>query len=354
MVPVILSGGAGTRLWPLSRRERPKQLIPLLGESSLLQRTARRAAAVDGAAAAVVVTGAAHHEVIGRQLADVGLAAARIVVEPVGRNTAPAAAAAALLADPGELLLVLPSDHLIRDVPAFTAAVARAARAAAQGYLVTFGVVPTRPETGFGYIERGADLGDGALEVRAFVEKPDRGIAESYLASGRHFWNSGMFLFRAGRYLEELELHAPDILEAVRGAIGPEDGHGRVFLTAAEFGACRADSIDYAVMEPTGRAAMVPLDAGWHDVGSWEAVWELEDRDASGNAVSGSAYLEQVRRSLVLAGDRPVAVIGLDDVIVVDAGDAVLVCARDHAQAVREIVARLEADGRAEVERPTA
>jgi mannose-1-phosphate guanylyltransferase/mannose-1-phosphate guanylyltransferase/mannose-6-phosphate isomerase len=161
-----------------------------------------------------------------------------------------------------------------------------------------------------------------------------------------------MFLFRADRYLEELEAHAPDILEAVRGAIEPGDGHGRVFLAEAAFAACRADSIDYAVMEPTGRAAVVPLEAGWHDVGSWEAVWELEEQDAAGNAVSGSAYLERVERSLVMAGDRPVAVIGLDDVIVVDTGDAVLVCARDDAQAVKEIVARLEADGRPEVERP--
>lgn len=348
LVPVILSGGVGSRLWPESRREQPKQLSRLAGPSSLLQMTAERARMIPGAEAPVIVCGETHYAPIVEQLAEIGIRPRAGVLEPFGRNTAPAAAAAALCVAPDDLLLLLPADHLITDVDAFIDAVTLAMDVAAAGNLVTFGISPTGPETGFGYIERGPDLADfdGAHEVRRFVEKPDQATAEAYLASGGYTWNSGMFLFRADRYLEELGRFSPAMVARTSEAL--TDGterDGGILLDPDSFAECPDDSIDYAVMERTQHAAMVPLDAGWNDIGSWAALWEVGDKDAAGNVTSGNVYLEGTTNSYVRAGDRAVAVIGMDHAVVVDTSDAVMVVHKDATQDVKKIVKRLEAEG---------
>ncbi len=354
LVPVILSGGIGSRLWPESRRTQPKQLSRLTGPTSLLQMTAQRATAIPSAEPPVVVCGAVHRDAINQQLREIGIQPQPMILEPFGRSTAPAAAAAALLVDADDLLLVLPADHLILDVTEFAARVQLAARVADAGYLVTFGITPTGPETGFGYIERSEALpgfGD-AYRVEQFVEKPDRDTAERYVAAGTFSWNSGMFLFRAGIYLEELQQHAPGIAVATRAAV--ERGtrqDSTVWLDPASFDPCPEDSIDYAVMEKTDRAAVVPLDAGWNDVGSWAALWEVSQKDEAGNVVIGPAYLYDTTNSLVRGRDRTVAVIGMDGVVVVDTADAVLVVNRDRSQDVKQVVQRLEAEGSPVVER---
>lgn len=349
--PVILSGGVGSRLWPLSRRARPKQLANLTGDATMLQATARRAADLSEAAPPIVVCGSAHADEAQRQLVAVGIEPARLILEPVGRNTAPAIAAAAGTVDPNDLLLVLPADHVVADQAAFAAAVDSATGPAEDGRLVTFGITPTRPATGYGYIEHGPELSfPGAESVVRFVEKPDEPTAQGYVTSGNFSWNAGMFLMQAGTYLAELTHYRPDIARAAGAAVRDATREGiRVQLDPERFAACPSESIDYAVMERTERAAVVRLDAGWSDVGSWSALLDLADADVDGNAVSGTAYLEGVRNSLVRAGDRPVVVIGLDGVIVVDAGDAVLVVDRNHAEAVKQIVERLDGDGRPEV-----
>ena len=361
---VLLSGGSGTRLWPLSREAYPKQFLPLAGEDTMLQATWLRVAPVAGVAAPIVVAGEDHRFLVAEQLRQVGVAAASILLEPVGRNTAPAIAAAALQAmadgdDP--LLLVLPSDHVVRDAEAFRAAVQEASGAADAGALVTFGIVPTAPETGFGYIHAEASRADGASGVRAvrrFVEKPDAATAARYLAEGGYYWNSGMFLFRASRYLAELEAHAPAILAAVRAACAGAARDGDfVRLDKAAFEACPSDSIDYAVMEKTGRAMVLPVDIGWNDVGSWSALWEVSEQDADGNARHGDVIAVDSRNSYAYAR-RLVALVGVDDLVVVVTDDAVLVARKDKVQQVKDVVARLKADQRShavlhrEVHRP--
>lgn len=351
IVPVILSGGVGSRLWPVSRRDRPKQLAPLVGSRTLVQDTAARAAAITGAAAPVVVCGAAHCSAIIEQLGDVGLDPGTVIVEPVGRSTAPAVAAAALTLAPDDIMVVLPADHVITDTAAFTAAVEAAAHAAADRLVVTFGITPTEPATAYGYIAHGPPhpVAEGADTIAAFVEKPDRQTAIGYLEAGTYSWNSGMFVMRAATYLEELAAHRPDILEGTKAALPPRGGDGPIMLDPVRFAQCPADSIDYAVMEHTTRGAVIALDAGWSDIGSWSALWALADKNGSGNVVSGAAYLEDVTNSFVEAGSRPVAVLGLDGVVVIDAGDAVLVTSLEHSQEVRKVVDRLEADGRPEI-----
>jgi len=348
LVPVILSGGSGTRLWPLSREERPKQFLPLVGERSLFQQAVLRTRAVTvPVLAPLVVCNQAHRFVVAEQLRELDSRAAAIVLEPTGRNTAPAVAVAALLAqraaapntDP--LLLVLPADHLVRDVAAFATAVDAAAAAAAAGRLVTFGVVPDRPETGFGYLLRGADRGRWA-ELERFVEKPDSATAEQYVASGRYLWNSGMFVLAASIYLGELDRHAPSILAACRDAVATATTDADFTRLGVAFSASPADSIDYAVMEKTDRAAVVALDAGWSDVGSWAALHDALEKDRAGNVVAGDAILEGCRNTYVLASNRVVAAVGLEGVVVIETPDAVLVVARDAAQSVREVVHRLK------------
>ena len=346
ILPVILSGGSGTRLWPLSRESYPKQFLPLTGEDSLLQATWKRVATLTPCRP-IVVGNLDHRFMIAEQLREAGVTPASILLEPVGRNTAPAIAVAALEATrSGEdaLLLVLPSDHLIQQVEAFHAAVHAATAAAAAGQLVTFGVVPTSPETGYGYIK--ATEGSGARAVERFVEKPDLATAQNYVASGQYFWNSGMFLIRASRYLEELERLAPDMLAACRDALTKaRRDEDFVRLDAEAFAVCPADSIDYAVMEHTPHAAVVPLDAGWSDVGSWGALWEVSPKDAQGNAHRGDVIAIDCRNTYA-HGQRLITLIGLEDVVVVETDDALLVGRRDQLQKVKDLVGTLKSDGR--------
>ena len=349
--PVLLSGGSGTRLWPLSREAYPKQFLPLVGEDTMLQATWQRVAPLVGQAPPIVVANETHRFLVAEQLRVVGAPAPHILLEPVGRNTAPAIAVAALqaLAGGGDpLLLVLPSDHVVADVEAFRAAVAAAAEAAGNGALVTFGIVPTVPETGFGYIQADA-AGEGARRVLRFVEKPDAATAREYLAAGGYYWNSGMFLFRASRVLAELERFRPDIVAACRSAFEAARRDGDfVRLDAAAFGACPSDSIDYAVMERTDAAMVLPVDIGWNDVGSWSALWEVSEQDADGNAHHGDVIAVDSRNSYAYAR-RLVALVGVDDLVVVETDDAVLVARKDRVQEVKEVVARLKAADRTQV-----
>ncbi|KLD75820.1 mannose-1-phosphate guanylyltransferase/mannose-6-phosphate isomerase [Xanthomonas hyacinthi] len=348
VLPIILSGGSGTRLWPLSRESYPKQFLPLVGEHSMLQATWLRAAHVAGHAP-IVVANEEHRFVAAEQLQQIGVKPQSILLEPKGRNTAPAIAVAALEAtrngaDP--LLLVLPSDHVIRDEAAFQAAVQVAAAAAEQGKLVTFGIKPTAPETGYGYIKAGA--GTGASAVERFVEKPDLATAQGYLASGEYYWNSGMFLFRASRYLEELRRFQPAIADACTRAWNAATRDADFTrLDKDAFAASPSDSIDYAVMEKTADAVVVPLDAHWNDVGSWSALLDVSPQDAQGNAHHGDV-IEIDCHNTYAYGSRLIAMVGLQDVVVVETDDAVLVGHRGRIQEVKEIVARIKASGRSE------
>lgn len=358
--PVIMAGGSGTRLWPASRRLHPKQFLPLLGEESLLQQTVRRLAGLDHAVP-LLICNEEHRFLAAEQMRQCGLEAAPLILEPEGRNTAPAIALAALQAsreadDP--LLLVQAADHSIADTPAFQAAVMDAVALAQAGHLVTFGIVPTQPETGYGYIQRGDPLNDAGERlvghaVRRFVEKPDAATASEYLARGDYLWNSGMFLFRASAYLEELERHAPDVLTACREALSPAEPEADALypfirLDGEAFKRSPDISVDYAVMENTHRAAVVPLGAGWSDVGSWSALWEAGEHDAAGNVTRGDVLLDEVSNTLVDAGHHLVACLGVDNLIVVATADAVLVADRNRVQEIRRLVDELKARGRPE------
>ncbi len=357
--PVILSGGAGTRLWPMSRRLHPKQLQPLTSSETMLQETARRVADRDRFAAPLVVCNDAHRFVVAEQLQRIGSAPQAILLEPEGRNTAPAIACAALLLqvqEPGAVLLVLPSDHLVRDHAAFLAAVETAAAAARDGLMVTFGITPDRPETGYGYIRRGPAIAglDDCFRVARFTEKPDRETAQAFLRSGEYAWNSGMFVLPAAAYLEELARLHPALLASCRSALGLASRDlDFLRLEAQAFRAAPSISIDTAVMESTERAAVVPADLGWSDIGSWSALWEAGDKDANGNLLIGDALVHDVTGSYVRSDDCLVAVVGIADVVVVVTDDAVLVASRERGQEVKELVRRLDAAGRSEALSPT-
>ena len=357
LVPVILAGGAGERLWPLSRAHHPKPFIALLGDDTLLQATARRLAFVEDAQPPIVVCNEAHRFTAAEQLRAGGVSPAAIVLEPVARGTAPAIAAAALEAlarceagaDP--VLLVLPSDHVVRDGARFAAAVRLASSEAHRGRLVTFGVVPTRVEAGYGYIFAGerTDESGGARPVARFREKPNAETAAAWVAAGGCYWNSGMFVFGARSFLHELETHAPSIRTAVEEAhtsATPDLEFLR--LNAQAFGRSPADSVDCAVMESTANAWVVPLDAGWRDVGSWASLAALAPGDEAGNVLRGDAVAHRTRDTLVHAGSRLVAAVGVKGLLVVDTPDAVLVADRNADQEVRAVVRRLERDGRDE------
>jgi len=352
--PVILSGGSGTRLWPLSRAFFPKQLLALTGPRTLLQETALRAAGLDGATAPLVVCNQEHRFLIAEQLREVGVEPEGIVLEPAGRNTAPAAAVAALRASmraPQAMLLVLPADHLIRDPAAFGAAVIRALRAAEEGRLVTFGVRPRRAETGYGYIEQGEVIkgAEGVYAVARFIEKPPHETAEQLAASGRHRWNSGIFMFRADAFLEELQRHAPQVLSAAQAAL--ENAQRDIDFIRVEgdaFKRAPSISIDYAVMEKTNRAAVVPVEMGWSDVGSWAALWEESEKTAEGNVLLGDVYTKDVAGSFIRSDGRLLAAIGVKDLIVVETQDATLIAAKDRAQDVKAAVEHLEKSARTE------
>ena len=352
LFPIIMAGGSGSRLWPLSRQLNPKQFLPLAdADFSMLQATIQRLAGL-GAELPRLICNEQHRFLAAEQLRLLGLEKAGILLEPVGRNTAPAIALAALQAcseaeDP--ILLVLAADHLIQDVEAFQTCIQTALPLAQDGKLVTFGIVPTHAETGYGYIEQGIDVGIGGFKVSRFVEKPDLVTAQEYLANGSYFWNSGMFMFRASRYLEELETYRPDILAACRAALagGSQDMHF-TRVDEAAFAACPDDSVDYAVMEKTADAVMVPLDAGWSDIGSWTALWDVSDKDQQGNVFKGDVLNQQSHNTYVHADSRLVATVGLDDLVIVETKDAVLVAHKDHVQDVKKIVEQLKNGSRTE------
>jgi mannose-1-phosphate guanylyltransferase/mannose-6-phosphate isomerase len=353
IVPVILSGGSGTRLWPVSRESFPKQLWPLVSERTMMQETALRANA-PGFAAPVVVCNHEHRFLIAEQLRAAGIQDARIMLEPVGRNSAPAIAAAAVLVaeeDPDAVLWMMAADASITDNQALHVALLAAARAAQAGHIVTFGMKPTAPETGYGYIEIGSPLGDvdGVYSVAQFREKPDEEAAARLASDGRHLWNSGMFVFTARALLEELDRHAPAILPAVRRAVAERKTDlDFIRLGVEAFTSCPSISIDYAVAERTARAAVVPADLGWSDVGSWSALWELSPRDALGNVALGDVVLEGAENCYVRSDGMLTAVVGLKDAVVVVTADAVLAMHRGEAQNVKKIVERLKAAGRPE------
>ncbi|MEA2023958.1 MAG: mannose-1-phosphate guanylyltransferase/mannose-6-phosphate isomerase [Actinomycetota bacterium] len=354
IVPVILSGGAGSRLWPASRSRQPKQLLPLVEERTMLLMTIQRTDAVPAAGAPLVVCNEAQRSGVERELAKSGHPDAALVLEPVGRNTAPATAVAALQlssdgADP--IMFVMPADHVIRNEEAFGEAVELAADFAEQGYLLTFGIDPTGPETGYGYIRFGHPLAAGVHIVEEFREKPDAATAEEYVSSGRYLWNSGMFMFRASCFLAELESHAPDVLDAARAALDSAMHDGSVtHLDEIAFAAAPSISIDYAVMEHTNAAAVVPIHTGWSDVGSWAALWEIAQHDEDGNVLIGDVDVIDVQNSYVRSSGRLVAAIGLEDVVIVDTPDATLVSRRDRSQDVKAIVDLLKEQGRSEAE----
>jgi mannose-1-phosphate guanylyltransferase / mannose-6-phosphate isomerase len=361
--PIILAGGIGTRIWPLSRPGMPKQFLPLIGERSLLQSTLTRIAGLPGAAPATVICAEGHRHLVAAQIKEIGRGDAAVLLEPVGRSTAPAAAIAANwigAADPGGLLLVLPSDHWIPDAAAFCAAVAAAAPLAAEGRLVTFGIVPSGPETGYGYIRAGAAIAGGpARSVAGFIEKPDIERARSLLAAGNCFWNGGIFLFRADAYLAELERHRPDVWAASAGAIiaNPNSG-GCPSIDPAAFVAIPSISIDYAVMERTDRAAVLPSPFAWSDVGSFAALHAIAPQDEDGNAIAGNVVATGSSGCYLRAERRLLAAHGLRDIVVVETADAVLVVPREQAQAVGVLVGELNRQGKveagesAEVRRP--
>ena len=354
LVPVILCGGSGSRLWPMSRQMLPKQFLALVTERSLLQDTVLRLRGLRGAGAPVVVANAEHRFLAAEQLQAVGVAPLATLLEPVGRNTAPAIAAAALQVaaeTPDAVLLVLPSDHLIGDVPAFHRAVRSAAALAAKGHLVTFGIAPDSPATGYGYIEAGAPISGakGAFRIRRFVEKPTLARARSFLARGGFLWNSGMFAFTARRYLEELGRFRPAIVAAAQEALaGAARDLDFLRLEAKAFAACPADSVDYAVMEKTAGGAVVRAAMRWSDVGSWSALWEAGRKDRTRNVTRGDVWLHGAKGCYVRADSRHVSVLGAEDLIVIETDDAVLVASRARAQEVKDVVARFERNKRNE------
>lgn len=369
MIPVVLSGGSGTRLWPVSRKTHPKQFWPLASQHSMLQETCQRLKDHADTEDPIVVCNTEHRFFVAHQLEEQGFSEASIILEPVGRNTAPAVAVAALHAlkthqdgkkqDP--VLLILPADHVIEDIPAFHQILQKGEQLAEQGHLVTFGIVPTGPETGYGYIQGGEHLNDSSqgMKISRFVEKPDRNTAQSYIDAGDFFWNSGMFMFRASRYLEELAKFAPEMEEAARESYRQSTQDlDFIRLDTQAFEKCPGDSVDYAVMEHTANGVVIPLDAGWNDVGSWSALWEIGEKDEAGNVQMGDVLALDSSNCYLRSEGRLLATVGIEDMVVVDTPDVVLVAPRDQVQKVRDIVGRLnerqrqEIDVHAQVHRP--
>jgi mannose-1-phosphate guanylyltransferase/mannose-6-phosphate isomerase len=370
MIPVILSGGSGSRLWPLSRALRPKQFLELTGEHTLFQLTLQRLTGLVDHLAPIVVSNDDHRFLVADQCLQMGVKPRALLLEPVARNTAPAIAVAALAARGGggsvaqgaaesdPVLLVLPSDHVFANVAAFEAAVRIGEKAAQAGAMVTFGIVPTAPETGYGYVKATSKTGSsattaasGALPVEAFVEKPDLATAQNYLADGHYFWNSGMFMFKASVFLSELGRHNPTMLTACQKAYtSAKRDLDFIRLDKEAFASSPSDSIDYAVMEKTDKAVVVPLDAGWSDVGAWSAVWQVQPQDKSGNGVRGDVLLHESNGCYVHADHRLVSLVGVTDLVVVETSDAVLVAHKDKAQDVKKVVDALKAKGRTEAD----
>jgi mannose-1-phosphate guanylyltransferase/mannose-6-phosphate isomerase len=354
LYPVILSGGSGTRLWPMSRASLPKQFLPLVSDKTMFQETLLRLQGLPDMAAPLIICNNEHRFLAAEQLREIDVRPLSLVLEPFGRNTAPAVAVAALAAtakDRHAILLALPADHLIRNVPGFHAAIRSAVALAEQDRLVTFGIAPDEPATGFGYIERGEalDAAGHCYGVARFVEKPGLETAMQFLASGKFFWNSGMFVFKAGAYLDELQHYRPDIYAAARLAWQKSERDlDFCRLDEASFAACPSDSIDYAVMEHTQAAAMVAVDIGWSDIGSWSSLYDVSARDAQGNALRGDVYAAETANTYVRAESRMVAAIGVRDLVIVETADAVLVTHKDYAQDVKHAVEYLKQAERTE------
>jgi len=353
LYPVILSGGSGSRLWPLSREHYPKPLLPLTSGRTLLQETVLRLEELPDLGNAIYVCNEEHRFLVAEQVAQLGKSPEAIILEPEGRNTAPALTLAALYLearDPDSLMLVMPADHVITDRPEFTRAVSKGLGPAGAGRLVTFGVVPDAPETGYGYIKRDGVIGDdGVFQIARFVEKPDLATAEHYIKEGEYYWNSGIFLMRTAHWLEEIATHRPDILTCCRQCVagGVEDSD--FFRVSREqFAHCPGDSIDYAVMEKTGQAAVVPFAAGWSDVGAWSSLWDVCPRDDDGNVIQGDVITHDTHNAYLVARHRCLATVGVENIIVVETADAVLVANMDKAQDVRQIVRQLKATDRDE------
>jgi mannose-1-phosphate guanylyltransferase / mannose-6-phosphate isomerase len=369
ILPVILSGGSGTRLWPLSRELYPKQLLPMTGSKTMLQDTILRLEGITDLDSPLIICNESHRFMVAEQLRLINIQSSAILLEPCGRNTAPAVAVSALHAmknggDP--ILLILPADHVIKDTAAFCSAVAEGSRLAENGSLITFGIVPDKPETGYGYIKKGKQIKTQAkvkgkvplaahhspiiaFKVERFEEKPDLRAARAFISSGEYLWNSGMFMFRASTFIDELKRFAPDILSACRKSLkGAVQDLDFTRLDVAAFTDCRSDSIDYAVMEKTASAVVIPLDAGWNDIGSWSALWEVMDKDENGNALSGDVITREVRDSFIYAGSRLVSAIGVTDHIIIETADAVLVVDKSNAQKVKSIVQHLKSRKRDE------
>lgn len=350
MIPVILSGGSGSRLWPLSRTQYPKQFLPLNSDLTMLQETVARLGEVEHVS---LVCNEEHRFLAAEQMRVINQSCS-IFLEPVGRNTAPAIALAALDAvNKGkgtECLLILAADHVIENEAAFQAAVCQAEPLASEGMLVTFGIVPQHPETGYGYIQASSEYEtSSAFNIKQFVEKPDLGTAKSYLDSGDFYWNSGMFMFRADRYIEELGKYRPDILQACEKAISTTaQDMDFIRVNAEAFSLCPDESVDYAVMEKTESAVVIPLDAGWSDVGSWSALWDLKDKDSKGNISEGDVIALETKDSLIMSKDRLVTTLGVSDLIVIDTPDALLVADKKRIQNVKKIVTQLKDAGRKE------
>lgn len=351
MIPVIISGGTGTRLWPLSRKNKPKQFLSLFGEFSLFQNTLTRLSGLDGVSPPLIVCNTDHRFMVAEQLQEIDFAAKDIILEPCARNTAPAIALAALRAlDAGNdpLLLVLAADHVIQNVSAFHLAIAQAKLLAEQDKLVTFGIQPQSAHTGYGYIE--AVENDRPSEVKRFIEKPDLATAESYLAAGNFFWNSGMFLFKASTYINELQKYSPEMVNTCKAALEKSlTDLDFIRVDTEAFEQSPSDSIDYAVMEKTTKAMVVPLDAGWSDVGSWSSLWETFPQDENNNVLIGDVIIDSVHNSYIHSENRLVTVLGLDDVVVVETHDAIMVAHKDQAQNVKNIVEVLSQQDRKEV-----
>jgi mannose-1-phosphate guanylyltransferase len=344
--PVIMAGGSGTRLWPLSRATHPKQFLTLHGEDTMLQATVKRLSGLD-IQASITICNEEHRFFVAEQLREIDKLGP-IILEPVGRNTAPAIALAALTAKDDPLLLVLAADHVMQDEDAFREAVIRAIPLAEAGKLVTFGIVPSAPHTGYGYIKRGKDIGEG-FEVDAFVEKPSSDVAQDYFSSGDYYWNSGMFLFRASNYLEELKKFRPDILEQCQESVlDVKTDLDFLRIDKDMFESCPAESVDYAVMEKTAHAVVVPMDAGWSDIGSWSSLWDISEKDSEGNATHGDVILRETRNSYVRTDSKLVAVIGVDNLVVVSTKDALMVAHKDSVQDVKMITDSLRAQARSE------
>ncbi len=351
ITPVIMAGGSGTRLWPMSRSLYPKQFLPLVGDVTMLGDTCARLEGLD-VGSPIVISGEDHRFIVAEQMRIFSGKPAQLILEPHGRNTAPAVALAAfqsVKSDKDSLLLVLAADHVITNVSAFHDAVRSAAKHADSGKLVTFGIVPTGPETGYGYIRSGDSIGGGAKAVAEFVEKPTLDVAETYVASGEYLWNSGMFMFKASRYLSELKKYAPEIYRACEDAMSGVSFDKDFVRPAKEpFLACPDDSIDYAVMENTNSAVVVPLDCGWSDVGSWSALWEVSDKDSDGNAISGDVIAQDTRNSYVRSDGKLIVTVGVKDLIVVESDDAIMVAAKDKVQNVKDVVKAINDAGRPE------